>query len=451
MAMKELPKPALSRREREIAALVAEGLTNREIAQRLFISERTADGHLEHIREKLAVNSRAQVAAWFVGQSQVDATAVPVPPVVGWRANRARVALAAATLGALVLGALVVATRPQTPAAPSGPIITTVAGSTHVFGRIFGGYSGDDGPAISAQLSQPEDVAVDPSGFLYIADYNNQAIRRVDPQGMIITTLAGRVTTPFVEGGNASTTGIGSPVSLAIGPDRLVYFSNGSYIARIDRDLSLHSIPSDPIFTPTALCFAPDGTLYIADTFADKVWRRTPDGTLSVYAGTGERAFGGDSGAATGAKLDAPTRLALDASGNLYIADTGNNRIRRVDAASGVITTIAGSSDTYGYAGDGKPADLAQLSLPFGVAVASNGDIYIADTGNNRVRRVDSKTRIITTIAGTGNAGFAGDGAAALGAELFGPRSVEIDSAGNLYIVDMGNHRIRMIHGMARR
>jgi sugar lactone lactonase YvrE len=191
--------------------------------------------------------------------------------------------------------------------------------------------------------------------------------------------------------------------------------------------------------------------MYISDTFGDKVWRRTPDGTLSVYAGTGVHGFDGDLGAATGAKLRYPTGLALDASGNLFIAETGNNRIRRVDAATHVITTIAGSSDTYGYGGDGGIADRALLNLPHGVAVAPNGDVYIADTGNSRVRRVDAQTHVITTVAGTGKEGFSGDGAAASGADLYGPYAVAFDGSGDLYIADSGNHRIRKVRGMTHR
>lgn len=450
MALQGLPKPALSRREREVAALVADGLTNREIAERLFISERTADGHLEHIREKLAVNSRAQVAAWFVAQSQAGPAAVTGRRVHDRRANKVRIPVAIATLGVLIVVAVVLVWLQQTPTAPTGPIIMTAAGSTRG-GIVRGGNSGDFGLATSAQLNRPVDAAVRVDGFLYIADTGNQEIRQVDGDG-IIRTLAGGMTTPFVEGGDGPTTGIGSVVSVAVspGPHGVVYFSNTAFIARVDADLSLHSVASAPILTPWGICFGPDGTMYIADTFADKVWRRAPDGTLSVYAGNGTHDFGGDNAAATGAELSYPTSLALDSGGNLYIADTGNNRIRRVDAGTQVITTVAGSSDTYGYGGDGGLADKSQLNLPFGVAVASNGDVYVADTGNNRVRRVDAKTHVITTVAGTGRAGFGGDGGAAARADLYGPYAVAIDSTGNVYIVDTGNHRIRVIPGAAR-
>jgi DNA-binding CsgD family transcriptional regulator/sugar lactone lactonase YvrE len=448
MALKGLPKPALSRREQEVASLVAEGLTNREIAERLFISERTADGHLEHIREKLTVNSRAQVAAWFVAQSQPGAPAVAAGPIPNRRAFSVLAMTAVAIVGVLVLAAVALIVRQPTPTAIAGPIIATIAGSRPVLGSLRGGYSGDYGYATSAELSYPAGVAVGPTGLLYIADTGNGAVRWVDHRG-IINTLAGGGAKPFAEGGDGPTTFIGPVQSVAVSPDAVVYFANTDFIARVDPDLSIHRVPSGPILTPWGICFAPDGTLYIADTFADKVWRRAPDGTLSVYAGSGTPGLYGDGGAATGAQLRYPTGLALDSHGNLYIADTGNNRIRRVDAASRVITTVAGSSDTYGYSGDGGLAGSARLSLPYGVAVGSNGDIFIADTGNNRVRRVDAKTQLISTVVGTGRAGFAGDGAAAVGADIYGPYGVAVDSSGNLYVADSGNHRIRKITGGA--
>ena len=451
MALQELGKAVLSRREREVAALVAEGLTNREIAERLFISERTADGHLEHIREKLGVNSRAQVAAWFVAQAQsgtpADVAVVTAPKLHKRRANGLRVSLAVATLAVLLLVFVAVVVPRQQ---PSGPIIATVAGSTRGFGASRGGYSGDSSQATSALLSHPVAIAIGPNGVFYIADWN-QTIRRVDTNG-VITTLAGGGTNRFVEGGDAPTTAIGNVMSVAVSPkDHAVYFANGMVIGRVDADLTLHSVPAAPIRNPSRICISPDGTMYIADTFEDKVWRRTSDGALSIYAGTGEHGFYGDSGVATGAQLRYPTALALDGGGNLFIAETGNNRIRRVDAATQVITTVAGSSDTYGYGGDGGPADRAQLSLPYGVVVGPNGDIYIADTGNNRVRRVDAKTHVITTVAGTGKEGFAGDGAAAVSADLYGPSAVAVDGSGVVYIADSGNHRIRVVRGVAPR
>jgi DNA-binding CsgD family transcriptional regulator/sugar lactone lactonase YvrE len=443
MALNELQKAALSRREREVAALVADGLTNREIGTRLFISERTVDGHLEHIREKLAVSSRAQVAAWFVSQSHAGAAAVTVPQPSKRVSNATRIAIAVAALLVIALAAGSVALRLLT---PSGPNITSVVGSTTAGTGLEGGFSGDNGLAIGARLSRPSDVAV-AGAFMYIADTGNLRIRRVDQAGTI-TTLAGDGTASFVEGDNATSTGIGMPVGIAVGPDHLVYFSNGGFIGLIKANNTIQVIRSNSL-SPTGLCFAPDGSLYIADYSANKVWLRKPDGTTSVYAGTGAHGFSGDGGSALTAHLSYPQRLSLDMDGNLYIADEGNNRIRRVDHGTGVITTVAGSSDTYGYSGDGGPAAAAKLSLPEGVAVAANGDIYIADTGNNRVRRVDAQTHVITTVAGSGDAGFGGDGGPATLAELYGPAALALTPLGDLYIVDLGNHRVRLIKGMA--
>lgn len=445
MAIDRLAKPALSRREREVAALVAEGLTNREIAQRLFLSERTVDAHLEHIREKLGVNSRAQVATWFVTQSHPSPTA-EVAPAATDRPRRTpgvRIAASAAAAVVLALGGLVVLTRHAAPAQPTGPIIKTIAGSAST--NLFGGDTGDNGPAASALLGAPWSVAVGPTGYIYIGDANAGAIRRIDPAG-IITTIAGGGASPFVEGGFGPSTALNGINSIAVSPDGEVYFADSTVLRRVAPDLSLHRVSTGTMNSPAFLCFASDGTLYVSDRFEHEVWKRAPDGTLSLYAGNGAQGFQGDHGAATGAELSYPGGLALDGGGNLYIADTGNNRIRRVDAASHVITTVAGSRDTYGFAGDGGPAEAGLLSLPQGVAVAANGDIYIADTGNNRIRRVDARTHLITTIAGTGTAGFAGDGAPAVAAELYGPIGLTIDGSQNLYIADSANHRVRIIH-----
>jgi trimeric autotransporter adhesin len=441
MALQELPKPTISRREREVAALVAEGLTNREIGQRLFVSERTVDAHLEHIREKLGVSSRAQVAAWFVTQSQSAQIVTAVPVAAGRPARRWRLAAALASLLVILVVGVVAFARQQQPPAPIGPIITTIAGSSGG-NSVLGGSTGDYGPAL---LGNPFDVAVAPSGDLYIADFDNAVIRRVDHQDRTIATLAGGVSTPFVDGGYGPSTGIGNVTSLAISADGDLYFANGTFVARIDADLTVHLVSTGPLVSPAYIRFAPDGSLYISDTFADRVWRRAPDGSLTVYAGDGTHGFSGDEGAATGAELSYPMGLAVDTRGDLYIADAGNDRVRRVDAGSHVITTIAGSADTYGYGGDGGRATKALLSLPTAVAIDSAGDVYIADPGNDRVRRVDATTQVITTIVGSGQSGFGGDGGPAVAAALLGPFGIALDGQGNLYIADTGNHRIRLV------
>jgi DNA-binding CsgD family transcriptional regulator/sugar lactone lactonase YvrE len=436
-------QPSLSRREREVAALVVEGLTNREIAARLFISERTVDGHLEHVREKLGFNSRAQIAAWFVNQSRAGAS-LEVPPAGRRRSLPGRPVIAVLAVATLVLATVAIGAWLLKPAEP---IITTVAGSTTGSLSVEGGYSGDGGQATAAQLSRPSDVVLS-GNFIYIADTDNMRIRMVNPKGNIIT-LAGGGTEPPVDGTNATSADIGNPLAVVTGPGGLAYFSNGDLLARINANLTLTAIPTGQISAVGALCFAPDGSLYIADYHGDRVWLMRPSGELSVYAGTGDHGYWGDNSSALTAHLSYPNRLALDNAGNLYIADEGNNRIRRVDKLTGVITTVAGSSDTYGFSGDGGPALAARLSLPQGVAVAPNGDVYIADTGNNRVRKVDAKTHVITTVAGVGAAGFAGDGGPAEKAELYGPVALALTTSGDLYVVDVGNQRVRVIVGLA--
>jgi sugar lactone lactonase YvrE len=164
----------------------------------------------------------------------------------------------------------------------------------------------------------------------------------------------------------------------------------------------------------------------------------------SIAAGNPQAGYGGDGGPATSALLNQPTGVAVDAAGNLFIADEFNNRVRRVDATTGVITTVAGNGSS-GYAGDGGPATAAALNGPFGVAVDAQGNLYIADTGNNRIRRVDAATGVITTVAGDGTNRFGGDGGPAVNASLSSPRGVAVDAAGNLFLTDTFNSRIRRV------
>ncbi|MDE1156508.1 MAG: Ig-like domain repeat protein [Acidobacteriaceae bacterium] len=200
--------------------------------------------------------------------------------------------------------------------------------------------------------------------------------------------------------------------------------------------------------TPTGISVDSNGNLYIADSHNNRIRRVTSDGKISTIAGTGTAGFAGDGAAATAAMLDLPSALTVDASGNLFFADTNNQRIRRI-SSSGTISTIAGSG-VQGYAGDGAAAVSADLDTPVGVAVDSAGNVYLADSHNHRIREV-STSGTIATVAGAGApsfaGGFAGDGTASTAASLSKPTGVSIDSAGNVYIADTNNQRIRQLGG----
>jgi len=192
------------------------------------------------------------------------------------------------------------------------------------------------------------------------------------------------------------------------------------------------------------------GNLYIADLYNNRI-RRVDAATqiITAVAGSGIVGFSGDGGPATAAALSFPWDVAVDASGNLYIADTGNERIRRVDAATGIITTVAGSG-TRGFSGDGGPATAASFFLARGVKTDAAGNIYIADTFNGRIRKLDRVTGAITIIAGKGGAGFSGDGGAATDASLAFPLGVAVDAFGTIYVADTYNQRIRALVPLGR-
>lgn len=272
-----------------------------------------------------------------------------------------------------------------------------------VAGNGTNGYSGDGGPATSAEISQATGVAVDTSGNLYIADLDNSVIRRVDAAG-IITTVAGN--------GTAGYAGDGGPATSA------------------------------ELAFPFGVATDASGNIYIADTANDVIRKVNTAGIITTVAGNGTAGYSGDGGPATSAELNTPISAALDTAGNLYIADSANNTIRKVDTA-GIITTAAGNG-AAGYSGDGGPAINAELDTPFGAALSPSGNLYIADSYNNVVRRVDT-TGIITTVAGTGTAGYSGDGGPATSAELNGTYGVALDAFGNLYIADANNSVIRLV------
>ena len=280
-------------------------------------------------------------------------------------------------------------------------IITTVAGNGTA------GYTGDGGPATSAELKGPQGVSFDSAGNLYIADYGNSRIRKVNAATGVITTVAGD--------GSGVYSGDGGPAT------------------------SAGLVAAGEVIVDS------EGDLYITDYNGcriRKVLART--GIITTIAGTGTVGYSGDGGAATSAALHSPGGVALDSAGNLYITDQRNNRIRKVDASTGIITTVAGNG-TQGYAGDGGPATSAELSYPGTLAIDSADNLYFSDQFNNRIRKVDAATGVITTLAGTGPSAYSGDGGAATGAKLAGPLGIALDSAGNLYIADYGNNRIRKV------
>jgi uncharacterized repeat protein (TIGR01451 family) len=389
---------------------------------------------------------------------------------------------------------------------PTG-VVTRIAGTGD------SGYSGDSGPALSAELNSPSGVAVDSAGNVYVADSGNQRVRKVDTSGNI-TTVAGSGGCCFGgDGGPATGALLANPTGLAVDGAGNLYIGD-TYNQRI-RQVSATGIITTvagngsygfsgdggaagaaQLGDPYGVAVDAAGNLYIADSNNFRVRMVSASGIISTVAGNGACCFSGDGGAAKSAELDSPNGVALDTAGNLYIADRYGDRIRKV-SAGGTISTVAGNG-SYGYSGDGHSATTAQFRYPQGVAADASGNIYIADSGNSRIREVNAagivstlvggaigdgglgvfgllnqpggvvrdnagntyisdtnNSRIrqvsangtISTVAGTGAAGFSGDGGAAAGAQFNNPQGLALDASGNLYVADAGNYRVRKIDG----
>ncbi len=336
-------------------------------------------------------------------------------------------------------------------------IITTIAGN-----GIAGG-SGEGVPALEATLNTPASLAIDTAGNVYVADAFNHRVRRVAPDGVITTVAGTGEAGADGDGGQARDARLRRPLGVAVDAAGALYVAD-TYNHRIRKVTAAGVITTvagtgDPGFAgdggpgaaamlayPTGIAVAADGALYIADTGNHRVRRLAADGTITTVAGTGAAGFNGDGGPAALARLNSPRGVAVSADGKLYVVDRENRRIRLVDA-DGLIRTVAGTGSS-GFNGDRGDATQATLRAPYGVALDSRGNLYIADTFNHRIRKV-TPAGGITTVAGSERFGFSGDGWPAGQAALHYPLGVAVDIAGNLYIADTFNHRVRKVWASA--
>ncbi len=355
---------------------------------------------------------------------------------------------------ALLAGALLAGVSPV-----CAQQITTIAGTGAT------GFSGDGGAATQATFNDPVWVTSDLAGNLYIADQNNNRVRRVDTKG-IITTVAGNGSPGFSgDGGPAIQASLNGPTGVCTDAVGSIYIADlgNLRIRKINTAGFISTVAGNGIkasngdggpalqaslYIPIRCAVDSLGNLYVADQGGHKIRKIDPSGIISTFAGTGAHLgvpadFSGDGGPAIAADLNNPTAIALDPAGNVYFSDQFNQRIRKIDK-SGIITTIAGVGAS-GYSGDNVAATGAAINYPGAIVVDQNGDIYFCDSANNRLRKISNG--IITTVAGNGVAGFAGDNGPAITAELNNPFGLAMDAAGNLYIDDITNARIRKVSG----
>jgi len=333
-------------------------------------------------------------------------------------------------------------------------VITTVAGNGTA------GSSGDGGPATSAHL-EPNGVALDSEGNLFIADGGDQRIRKVDAVTKLIGTVAGggsgfannlpatSIELRFIHGIAVDGAGnllIAEPSNQRIlkvaAPTQIISILAGGIQNQFLGDGS--AATAAMLNSPLAAATDVSGNLYIADTENNRIRKvDAATGKISTIAGTGAETFDGDGGPAVAASFVAPSAIAFDAAGNLYFSAAANCIVLKVDVSSGILSVAAGDRSNAGYSGDNGPATLAGMSFPRGIAIDTAGNLFIADTGNDRIRRIDAATKIITTIAGGGTG--LGDNEPATAAALDDPQSVAVDGNGNIYIADTNHNRIRKV------
>lgn len=337
---------------------------------------------------------------------------------------------------------------------PQG-LLRTVAGTGSA------GYSGDNGPATSAQMTNPTGVAFDRDGNLFISDFNNRVIRSVTPSGTITTFAGGSRLVGFSPDGTpARQATFSSIVSIA-------FDSIGNLLMAERDNFRVRSIGVERVLTtiagngknrnvadgtssreaylnnPENITLDSAGGLLVADNVARRIRRIRPDGSFQSVAGSGAFGFADANGNPLGAAFNTPMGILTGSDGSIYVGDQGNHRVRRIDPA-GRLATFVGTG-TSGYSGDGGPAASALLNGPRGLAFDSNGNLYIADEFNHRIRRVNRNSNIISTVAGNGTAGSDGDNGPATSASLRNPMAITFDRAGNLFIAEGAGHVVRRV------
>ncbi len=449
----------LSRREREVAELVAAGHTNREIAAKLFISERTVEGHVPQINNKLGFTARTQLAAWVVEQRQAAvkaetrprpnhqvAVATEVHPLVRveqlsvakprWRPGwRLYVGIAGVIVLLLASASFLFASNPSS-ANPFASVTVVVEGAAE---------------------GETRAIAIDQNGTLFFPQrFQNRVARKA--LGGSVENYAGTGETNFLGGGDglpAWKVGLNSPKAVAFDGQGRLYVAEATFIRRIALDRTITTVAGDPagefrdempalkaFITPEALAVTAGGDIYFGN---GKPGRRivsinASSGILKVLAGTGGSGYSGDGGPAVHAQFGSIAGVALGPKGELYIVDARYNVVRVVTPdPDHTISTVAGTGGP-GYSGDGGLATKAQLNSPGGVAVDKDGNVYIADTENHVIRRVDHDG-IISTVAGTHHADGAFDGSP-LKSSIGNPTAMAFDRHGGLYVVDWLHQRI---------